>query len=352
MATGQSRQALDTSLLRGLRYSCLPGCGLCCFAEPLVAPTEKEGLLRLIPEAEFFARGGFEFVRSRPNGGACQLLAEHRCTAHSARPEPCREYPLTGYVGTRIQVVAALTCPGIDLTFLDGYRGPETAAPPWGLDAELSSLRAQLSGNIERRLDESGRRRRRIFRALATTGRWVDEEEVRRQLRGHLPIPADDDFPATDPPSREEGLELLPLVFDRRGGPVAFATRPEGWELIELRSKGGVERSLGVTSPPDRLPALSEEAVRLLAGYLRYWLERDQLFGVVHLEMAENDRDTVTDWVVSELRQIAALTIARASVLAVLSRGGAGSLTGADLQQGIRATDQDLLDRPSWGTPL
>ena len=308
--------------------------------------------MRLVPEAEFIARGGFEFIRSRPNGGACQLLAEHRCRAHSARPGPCREYPLTGYVGTRIQAVAALTCPGIDLAFLDGYGGPETASPPWGLDAELSSLRARLSGNLERRLEESGRRRRRISRALATDGRWVDEEEVRRQLRGQLRIPADDDFPAPDPPSQEDGLELLPLVFDRREGPVAFAARPEGWELIELRSKGGVERSLGVTSPPVRLPALSEEAVRILTGYLRYWLERDQLFGVVHREMVENERGTVTECVVSELRQIAALAIARASVLAVLSRGGAGPLSGADLQQGIRATDQDLLDRPAWGTPL
>ncbi len=352
MTTGQSKELLDTSSLQGLRYACLPDCGLCCYAEPLVTPTEKEGLLRILPETEFIARGRFEFIRSNPEGGACQLLVEHRCKAHALRPAPCREYPLAGYIGTRLQAIAVLTCPGVDLTFLAGYRGPEGAAPPEGLDSELAALRARVPVNVERRLEESRRRRRQISRKLASDGRWVDEDEVRRQLREHLPIPLDDDFPAWDPPSREDGLELLPLVFDHRNGPLALAARPEGWELLELRPKGGIEESLGVALPPDGLPVHTEEAQRILASYLRYWLERDQLFGVVHLGMVTNRQGDVTDCVAAELRQIGAVVLSRASLFATLCRGRVGELSGADVCQGIRATDQDLLDRPAWGTRL
>lgn len=352
MSNDQSPPLLDTSLLAGLRYACLPDCGLCCYAEPLVELSEKVGLLRIAPEIEFVARGRFEFLRSSPEGGACQLLAGHRCRAHAVRPGPCREYPLSGYVGFRLQAVAVLACPGIDLTFLDGYRGPESAPPPQGLDSELAALLARISGSVGRRLEESRRRRRQVSRALAVDGRWVDELAVRRQLRERLPVPQDDDFPPWAPPSQEDGLELLPLVFDEREGPIAFAARREGWELLELRPAGGVENSLGVAPPPDRLPLLSEEAWRVLAGYLRYWLERDQLFGFVHLEMAENRHGDVTDCVAADLRQIAAIAISRAHVLASLCRGKVGPLAGTDLHQGIRATDQDLLDRRTWGTRL
>ncbi len=352
MSSGLSPPLLDTSLLAGVRYSCLPDCGLCCYAEPLVAPAERAGLLRIVPDIELVTRGKFEFVRSNPEGGACQLLADHRCRAHTARPSPCREYPLAGHVGTRLQAVAVLTCPGIDLTFLDGYHGPAGASPPQGLDLELASLRARVSEGVERRLEESRRRRRQISRALSGDGRWVDEDEVRRQLQERPPFPRDEEFPPWDPPSQEDGLELLPLVFDGRDGPLAFSAEPEGWELLELSPKGGIEMSLGVASPPDRLPVLSEEARRLLSGYLRYWLARDQLFGTVHLEMAKSHQGDVTDCVAAELRQIAATAISRAAVLASLGRGRVGPLSGSDLVQGIRATDQDLLDRPTWGTRL
>lgn len=352
MTSGRSDQLLDTAPLAGLRYACLPGCGLCCYAEPLVVPAEKGNLLRIAPGTGFRSRGTFEFVRSNPEGGACQLLAEHRCRAHAVRPGPCREYPLAGYAGPRLQVIAALSCPGVELAFLDGYRGPETAPAPQGFDTELAALRARISGDGDRRLAQSRRRGRRIARALAANGRWVGEDEVRRQLRERLPLPRNDDLPTGAPPSREEGLELLPLVFDGRRGPLAFAARHGGWELLELRPEGGIANSLGVTSPPDRLPALSEEAGRILAGYLRYWLERDQLFGIVHLDMAEDRQGDVTHVVAAELRRIAAVALSRAQVLASLCRGKVGSLSGADLLQGIRATDQDLLDRPAWGMRL
>ncbi len=352
MTIDRAEPVLDTSPLAGLKYECLPGCGLCCYAEPLVVPAEQRSLLQIVPEAEFRSRGGFEFLRSYPDGGACQLLAGQRCTAHPVRPGPCREFPLFGYVGTRLQAVAVLSCPGVDLAFLERYGGPATADPPQGLDPELSALRSRISYRVNRRLEASRRRRRRICRDLEIDGRWVDESEVRRQLQSRLLLPEDGDFPPPSPPSRGDGLDLLPLVFDGRAGPLAFAAGSGGWELLELRPRGGVATSLGVALPPDRLPPLSDEARRVLSGYLRYWLERDQLFGVVHLGMTEDSGGDVTDCVAGELRRIGALAVSRAYVLARLSRGTDGPISRTDLHQGIRATDQDLLDREGWGTRL
>lgn len=352
MTTDPLAVPIDIASLAGFSYACRPGCGLCCYAEPLVAPAERPGLVRIVPEAELVSRGRHEFLRSRPDGGACQLLEGNRCRAHPVRPSMCREFPLTVHIGTRLQATVVLTCPGVDLSPLPGYRGPEGARPPRGFETELLALRGRIDRTVRARIDQSERRRRRIARALAAGGRWEEESEVRHRLRERIPVPSADDFPAEDPPSREDGLAHLPLVFDDRAGPVAFARGAGGWELLELRPTGGVERSLGTAPPPEGPPALSDEAAGTLAGYLRYWLERDALFGTVHLAMLEEPEGSVTDCAAAELRRIAALTVSRAHVLAAVRRGAVDRLSGDDLRDGIRATDQDLLDRPTWGTRL
>lgn len=349
---GSTGPDLDTGLLAGLTYACRPDCGLCCYAEPRIASEEKRRLLPIAPEVRFVTRGGIEFIRSNPDGGACHLLDGHRCRAHAARPGPCRSYPLAGYVGTRAQAVPILTCPGIDLAFLNGYAGADTGSLSHGFDLELAELRSRLAQSGDRRLEEGRRRHRRITRALATEGRWVEDDDVRSALRKSPPLPLDDDFPSWDPPTPEDGLELLPMVFDARAGPLAMAGGPSGWEVLELRPEGGIKESLGVVPPPDRLPALSEDARESLVGYLRYWLERDQLFGIVQLDMAQYPEGDVTDHVTAELRQIAAVTVSRASALSKVRGGGRDPISDRDLRQGIRATDQDLLDRPAWGVQL
>ena len=352
MTTDTISVAADLSILSGLSYACRPECGLCCYAEPLVAPAERPALVQIAPEAAFVTRGRFQFLRSHPDGGACHLLESNRCRAHAARPSLCREFPLTAHVGVRVQVTAVLTCPGVDLSWLRDYRGPEREPPPMGFEVELAALLARLDGGIRRRLETNGRRYRRIERVLSTKGRWLGEAEARSSLRDRLPMPDDQDFPAEDPPSRQEGLDLLPLFHDGPSGPVAIASHPGGWELLELYSAGGVRRSLGVAPPPDRPPDLSNDAARTLAGYLRYWLERDQLFGVVHLGMLGDDEGSVVDRSGAELRRIAATTLSRAYVLATVRRGTVDQLSEGDVREGIRATDQDLLDRATWGVKL
>lgn len=343
---------LDSDLLRGFRYACRPACGLCCFAEPRVDPTERVELLRMAPDTELLETGGGTYLRAWPEGGACGLLRDLRCSAHSARPHPCREFPVHVHVGTRFQASLVLSCPGVDLGSLTETLPFSHRAPPAGLEPELRSVERRMGPALARRSKEAGRRRARLVRALERDGRWVEEEDAREVLRAKVPLPGPADFPVADPPSADDGIELLPLYFDGRGGPVALAAGLGGWEALELRPSGGVERYLGVVPPPGNPPSLAPGAEALLTGYLRYFLERDLLFAYLLPRMAEAKEGTVPEWVEEELRGIGAMVVSRASIRAKLRGTGTGPLTVADVEAGIRATDQDLMDVPTWGDRL
>jgi Fe-S-cluster containining protein len=343
---------LDTTLLRGFRFACRPACGLCCFAEPRADPAERQELLRIAPATEFVESGAAGYVRARPDGGACGLLEDLRCRAHTARPHPCREFPIHVHVGSRLQASLILSCPGVDLDHLGAKTPFARRPPPVGVESELASVEHRVGIGITRRLTEAGRRRGRIVRALEREGRWVDEEAVRQQFRSNVPRPMADDYPVTDPPSSEDGLERLPLFFDGRPGPVALSSGLGGWEALELRPSGGVEHHLGVIPPPDTPPPLSPEAEELLAGYLRYFLERDLLFASVLPRMAGAGEGTLTEWVERELRDIGATVVSRAVVRTKLTGGASDLVTGPALVAGIRATDQERMDVPTWGDRL
>ena len=343
---------MDLSLLDGLSFVCRPDCGLCCYAEPQVSPAERQQLLQILPEVEVVRRGKREFLAAHADGGACRLLRDHRCRAHRARPAPCREYPLTVHVGARLQATAVLSCPGVDLSGLERFPWRESGGAAKGFPAELAALRVRVDRSTARRLEASARRRRKVIRTLQAGDRWKEETEVREDLGRAMPWPTSSEFPVADPPLADEGMENLPLFFDGRDGPVALARAIGGWELLELRPEGGVARSLGVLPGPDRPPRLHPEAESVLRGYLRYWLARDALFGIVHLKMVASTGGTVSEWVDAELRTIGALVLARAEVRAKLRRGAVDRLSPAELLDGIRATDQDLLDRDGWGDRL
>ena len=343
---------LDIELVRGFRFQCRPDCGLCCYAEPRIEFEERARLVQLVPEVEVRGSGAHRYLAARPDGGACRLLTDQRCRAHEARPSPCREFPLVVHIGERLQATVVLSCPGVDIEGLaPDAVGRELVSG--SLASELASLRARIRPATARRLVEAGRRRRRRVRELTANGRWEDEVAVRRRLLSAPPRPRDDDFPVEDPPTTDDGLERLPLFFDPRASPIALAAGLGGWELLELSPSGGVRRSWGVVPPPDRRPSMDADATALLDRYIAYWLRRDALFGFVLEEMATSEDDgTVGEWVDRELREIGATVLARADVRARSSRGDVAQLGREDIADGIRATDQDFLDRPTWGDRL
>ena len=344
--------ALDVSLLAGFHYACRPDCGLCCFAEPRVTPRERTQLLSIAPTLGFVERGREECIAARPEGGACGLLRNLRCGGHPARPSPCREFPISVHLGERLQATVVLSCPGVDLRGLDGPEPAVGDPAPIGFDEELSRVRARIGPDVPARLKASTARRRRIARHLESDGRWVPESEVRSEWDGRAVEVPESAFPVESPPEAADGLDLLPLTFAGTAGPWAIAGALGGWEVLELRETGGIARSLGVVPAPERPPLMSADGARLLDRYLHYWLARDVLFGVVHLSMLDDPRGTVSEWVAAELARIGATVLARADVLAAVRGGRPGRLSADDIAVGLRATDQDLLDRATWGSRL
>lgn len=346
------RPTIDVALLAGFGFRCRPDCGLCCYASPRVSPLERTAILRVIPNATIVGSGPDRFLASRPDGGSCQFLSGHRCGIHEIRPAPCREFPITVHLGERLQATVVLSCPGLSLEPLRARRTEASAGGAIGLAAELASAERRVDEGVIGRIAAAQRRRRKIVRLLDQEDRWQPEVEVRRVLRDRLPWPRLDDFPVDDPPEAEDGRDRLPLFFDARPGPVALAKGLGGWELSELAPTGGMASSLGVLPPPDRPPSTDLPGSALLTGYLRYWLERDVLFGAVLLEMVEDQEGDVLSRVTDTLCAIGACVLARAEVRAKLTRASRDPLTALEVADGIRASDQDWLDRPTWGELL
>lgn len=339
---------LDERLLSGFSFGCLPNCGLCCFASPRVSPEEEGRLRSALPHLEVASSGRDRLLAARPDGGACHLLRQLSCSAHRLRPVPCREYPVTVHVGTRLQASLVLTCPGVSLGGLRDSGNGRAITPATGFDSELASVRARLGAEAERRLTNTTRRRRRLAAYHSHEGRWTDEEEAREQLLRRRLVPDASEYRPQSLPSVEEGLELLPMFFDRRSGPVAISDSLGGWDLRLLSEEGGSD-TLGVFVPPTIAPGLSLEGRILLEGYLRYWLLRDAFLAAVQLSLSDRNEPSVEQAALHDLWTIGSDVMARAAVRSKL-RGGSGTpLSPEDVGFGIRATDQDWLDRPTWG---
>ncbi|NNN17153.1 MAG: YkgJ family cysteine cluster protein [Thermoplasmata archaeon] len=346
---------LDTTLLEGLEFACRPDCGLCCYATPAVDRAERAELLQIAPESTFIADArGRAYIPARPQGGACQFLAQSRCSVHAARPFPCAVFPVIVHAGTRFQASAVLSCPGVSIPGAVDPGGVRALGPPRGLETELGRAEARCRSEEGRRALAAARRDgQRVERILEREGLWVPTLQVRASLRGRIPLPDSSDFPVEDPPELEEGEEVLPLFFDDRRGPVAIAGHAGGWQLVELQEAGGIRAWRGVWPPPTRMPRLDAGAERALREYLAYWLERDALFGFVHAAMLEEPSgEDVLIRITRELRWIGATTVARARVRASGRGASAPVLAEPDIARGIRASDADLLDRAGWTVQL
>ncbi|HYA70961.1 MAG TPA: YkgJ family cysteine cluster protein [Thermoplasmata archaeon] len=341
---------LDVNLLAGFTFGCRPDCGLCCFTSPRLEGDDEQRLRLAVPSVRIRNQGGARCVAAHSGGGACTLLSRLRCTAHAARPAPCREFPISVHVGTRLQASLVLSCPGVSLGPLRDFAST-IPTPPLGLEAELASVRERITPAVERLRTDCTRRRRRIARQLAQQHRWMEDDEVRDRLRGRRLIPTADQYDPGELPGVEDGLERLPMFFDGRAGPVGLAHRTGGWEALELFPEGGAE-PVGAAVPPDAPPSLDRAAEELLEGYLRYWVARDCFLAAIHHEMLSLAEGNVLETALAQLQSIGSDVLARASFRTRL-RGEAGTrLTAREIELGIRATDLDWLDRPSWGSRL
>lgn len=345
--------ALDLSLVEPFRFSCRPGCALCCFTTPAVAPEERSRLVAIAPSVRLLpGEGGFTYVASHPEGGACELLHDLRCSAHSARPFPCRTYPVSVHLGLQTQASLVLACPGVDLSPLRGG-GPGGHDEPSGLEEEIRTVKRELERPPSiRRRDEARQEFERAVHRLELEGRWSDPDRILDRVVSSALRNLPRAFPSPMPPAREEGLDALPFLFDPEHGRVALAGSSAGWTLLTLSPAGGGGPELGTYPEPAWLPPFDPEAERFLAGYLRYAASRQSLVGQVLLELLAEDDRPLAEAMEAEVTAIASDVITRGLILDALHGRGAGHLDLSLVEQGIRATDAELLDRPSVGHVL
>lgn len=345
----------DYRLVAGFGFRCLPGCGLCCFTTPAVAPEERARLIQLDPATPLLeGTDGWARIASRPEGGACHFLRAERCECHAVRPATCAEFPLTVHAGARAQVSVVLTCPGVDLAPLARWgEGSPTGAVATSLRSELEAVRLEVArAETTGQLRWAAQRWQSVERRLRRAGIWQPPEEVRRALQGGLDQMIPVLLSEEDAPEEDEELEALPLFYDEKFGRVAWRQHPAGVEFLALQESGGIKAHLEVLAPPSRSPGLEQDARTMLCGYLAYLLARDATLSAAYELLLVVEPELPELLVAADLRAAANQVIRMATLRRALGSGRRGLLTREDIERGIRATDMDLLDRPTAGLRL
>ena len=348
----------DDRLLEGFDFSCRTDCALCCYAAPRIDAADRHAwgaAARSVPH-EIDAEGTRRIPEQAP-GGACRMLTGTRCSIHRWRPGVCASFPVDVYAGIgRWQASVVLSCPGLSLGGLGrSARGAGAVPPTLGgaLAAERIAARARTKEPVAvdafRRVTQ---RRASLERRGQRRSGWADAPTIRASLRETSELPWAGQWPGEPPPSADQGSEYLPLFFDHRAGPVAIADDGDAWELLELRPNGRTE-ALGRFRLPESPPRLTAEGAHALRSYLAYWLDRDGLWDLaVAGWIADEERRPLEERMLEELGVVGATVVARGYVRA-LARGDPGvSLDRSAVENGIRASDADLLDRATLGAVL
>lgn len=117
----EGRIDIDFSELEGRSYSCIDGCALCCLCQPELLPDEERKLRNDPRLVEAISgkhispdvRGAA--IKLRGEHGACYFLDKKRCGIYADRPHFCRSFPISVFVGWRVQLNVNLSCRGIGL---------------------------------------------------------------------------------------------------------------------------------------------------------------------------------------------------------------------------------------------
>ena len=351
-APGDPERDPDLRLLDGFGFQCRTDCGLCCFARPLVDPSERAALVRLDPTIVLDDEEGWGHLRLQGDGGACVLLKDRRCSGHEARPSPCRSFPLHLHLGASAQVTAVLSCPG--LRWPPPPIDPEASATPprfEGFDGEIAWLRGRLDdpeivGAWELAQEDLERAERRS----GARGTATDLLLARRRLATGPPMPEAAQFPMDPGPELADGLETLPLFQDQRYGTTAIAEDGGALALLQLRAAGGVEDRIGEYARAEVVPRVDAEGQARLAWYLGLLARREVIADIVRTEWLDARRPTtLADYFERWLQDAGARVLERARLRATSEGRAAGRLSDGDIIAGIQATDAELLDRPRLG---
>lgn len=113
-ATVQELAGLDDRELKGLRFTCLEGCGFCCTFTPEVATDELARLRQRFPALPIVRDEDRMRLAFQGGCGACTLLKARRCTAYDERPAHCRYFPFHVHFGPEPEALVNRSCRGVE----------------------------------------------------------------------------------------------------------------------------------------------------------------------------------------------------------------------------------------------
>lgn len=374
---------VDFSLLNGLKFACLDGCGYCCLFQPdlnhdEVARVNKMGLSWAVTESHF---SGSSAIKMQGNGGACVFLKGGRCTIYSDRPHFCREFPFHIYLGERVQVIPNLSCRGLwpdfsDRKYLMPVQSAYDVAFPFveEIGADMLSGSKETFRRFQRELDKQGTgcpkpRLREIaeavkklltdYRGIASvlefsweySGEPIAADEIAYKLKGWRP--------ETD--LKEEAMlgVLDALGLENPADLPVYVDEGLDWNLFQTSGKrithrkmtekgpGRVVSTIPLDSVP--LPELDGEAHSLLMDYIDILLKRDSFYGYVAYLVSDGGfEDSLLNAYLGTLATSVLDLLWRASMLHRFE-GGGKKIGRRELLNGIVFYDGEILDAPALG---
>jgi hypothetical protein len=224
---------------------------------------------------------------------------------------------------------------------------------PLGLDPELALVKSEYGRHpVTKWMVECSKRESTLQQRMRKKGMWIPPEELRTLFLEEIPMPGEGDFPVSDPPGKEEGIDALPLFFDERLGRVALRSGSGGWEALTIMELGGMKESIGCYQPLDQPPSMDKQAEAMLQGYLSYITRRDMLLWAIYLELQNHPEVSLIEMFDAFLREVGGQVLTRGCIRAQMDGNPSATLSRSDIEKGIRATDADLMDQLTLGRVL
>lgn len=344
---------LDARELRGLRFTCLEGCGYCCTFTPEVSPTELVRLRARFPALPVAAMDdGRARLAFQGGCGACTLLSARKCTVYDDRPAHCRYFPFHVHFGPTPEALVNRSCRGVDVdppySLEREFQGQVVHSAPPGASAGHAAEAAAVYAAFERDAREAGTWGDGMDAAgtlLAVGPSLLTPEGLAKAAGGPAAIAAllDDawePFRAADPVAR-------PFYLDRDLRWLSFRLAKSLVAVEEMQEDGSL-RPFGRLVQPVSLPRLPDEARSGLHAALRHLVGRGVFRGQVLWAVDDLDHEVSVDAAArARTLAVAVELLLRAGLLK-----GLGVAAGDLAAEAWRFEDSAFLDHPTIGAWL
>lgn len=381
---------IDTSELKGRKFRCIDGCGLCCLCQPELLQPElrtfrQDPLLSrtVVSSRHDTSRKAIAMLK---NGGPCSLLRDRKCTIYSLRPHFCRQFPVHTHIMWRIQLTPDYSCRGIEI----GGSGTEEEG---FADLEAYGLR-ELHHYSDQKLEGEVKDAREVYsefrKNCIDSNRWTDPAEVRRHAASLIStgyfstVHGLGSILAAVERARENDLEVLDVlptissqqslasshralseltdelitVEDVEDQPI-YVDRELNWNVYALSNGsvwrrhlldgGGVRDVEKVTIDTENI-AISADGESALKSYSTLTNARDGFLGFVYYLV--DDADYEVDVVSTYLENMAMTQLDLLLRSSIVMPAGEGGIGRSQAMEGMVYLDMDMHDAPTIGSVI